>query len=79
VVPCSFSGELRGDWVNATARFADEEDSKAALQLMNRKYNVLKWARDLYNWILGRRYAIIALTFTSQNSGLKKSLFVTTD
>jgi uncharacterized protein len=62
VTPSSFAGEPRGDWVDATAGFANEIESKIALRLMNRKYNALKWAHDVYSWILGRRYTIIELT-----------------
>jgi len=62
VAPSSFAGDPKGEWVDATASFADVDESKACARLMNRKYSVLKWVHDLYSWMLGRRHTIIALS-----------------
>ncbi|HWP78435.1 MAG: PPOX class F420-dependent oxidoreductase [Thermoproteota archaeon] len=38
VMPCGMKGEPKGDWIEGTARFANEIESQNAVNLRNKKY-----------------------------------------
>lgn len=40
VAPCGFRGELKGEWVSGTARFAEKDESEKALALRKKKYGL---------------------------------------
>lgn len=40
VAPCGFRGELKGEWVSGTARFAGKDESEKALALRKKKYGI---------------------------------------
>jgi uncharacterized protein len=62
VVSSTMGGEPKGEWIDAKVRFADLEESKKALSMMNRKYNILKWVHDTYNWMQRRKIIVLAIT-----------------
>jgi hypothetical protein len=41
-------GDVKGEWVNATARRLDEAESRRANELLNRKYG---WAKRILNFL----------------------------
>lgn len=41
IVPCNFKGEPKGDWVDATAYFANIPESKQAIKLRKKKYGLM--------------------------------------
>ncbi len=40
IAPCGFRGELKGEWVSGTARFAEKGESEMALALRKKKYGL---------------------------------------
>lgn len=40
LVPCEFRGQTKGEWVEGEARFADEDESKTANNLLRGKYGL---------------------------------------
>jgi uncharacterized protein len=48
VAPCDMRGNLKGDWVAATARRLGEAESRLANELLNRKYG---WAKRILNFL----------------------------
>lgn len=61
VVPCDMRGKVKGEWVDATARRLDAEESRRANELLDRKYG---WAKRLINFlskIRGRERAAFAI------------------
>lgn len=40
IAPCGFRGDLKGEWVSGTARFADGDEAKDALRLRKKKYGL---------------------------------------
>ena len=47
VAPCDARGNVKGEWVDATARILDEAGARRTHELLNRKYGLLKRALDL--------------------------------
>jgi uncharacterized protein len=62
MVSSTMGGEPKGEWIDAKVRFADLGESKRVVSMMNRKYNILKWVHDIYNWIRRRKIIILAIT-----------------
>ncbi|HEX5080465.1 MAG TPA: PPOX class F420-dependent oxidoreductase [Blastocatellia bacterium] len=61
IVPCDMRGKVRGEWVDATARRLDAEESRRANELLDRKYG---WTKRLINFlskIQGRERAAFAI------------------
>ena len=48
IVPCSFRGDARGVWMDASARILDGEAAARGDELLDRKYG---WQRKLGNWM----------------------------
>jgi PPOX class probable F420-dependent enzyme len=48
IAPCDMRGNLRGDWVSATARFLDGEYARRADDLLNKKYWFTKRLLDFF-------------------------------
>ncbi len=42
VAPCSITGRLHGEWVDGMALFISREESAKAIEVYNRKYQLLK-------------------------------------
>jgi hypothetical protein len=40
IMPCGMRGEPKGEWIEGTARFANESESKNAIKLRNKKYGM---------------------------------------
>lgn len=38
IAPCGMKGDPKGDWIEGTARFANEAESQNAVNLRNKKY-----------------------------------------
>ena len=61
IAPCDMRGKVKGQWVDATARRIDGEESRRANELLNRKYG---WAKRIINFmakIRGRQRASFAI------------------
>jgi PPOX class probable F420-dependent enzyme len=38
IAPCGFKGELKGDWMQGKARFAEKDETEQAIKLRKKKY-----------------------------------------
>jgi PPOX class probable F420-dependent enzyme len=41
IIPCSFRGEPKGNWIDAIAYFADKSESEKAIALRKKKYGIM--------------------------------------
>ena len=62
IAPCQFRGELKGDWVEATARIVTGSDEDRSHDLLDRKYGWKKKIGTWYSRLIGRQRAVIAIT-----------------
>jgi uncharacterized protein len=61
VAPCDMRGKVKGEWVDATARRIDGEESRRANELLNRKYGLAKRIINFLSKIQGRERASFAI------------------
>jgi uncharacterized protein len=61
IAPCTMRGELRGAWVEASARICPPEEGANGQTLLRRKYGLLKIVGELYGKIIGRKNVTIAI------------------
>jgi PPOX class probable F420-dependent enzyme len=62
IAPCRFRGELKGDWVEATARIVTGSDEDRSHDLLDKKYGWKKKIGTWYSRLIGRQRAVIAIT-----------------
>ena len=70
IATCSFSGKLKGDWVNAKADLIHESANiKLAYSLLRGKYGILFKIGDFFSWVVGNYYRrqIIKLSIKTSN------------
>jgi PPOX class probable F420-dependent enzyme len=67
IVPCSFRGEPRGQWIDAEARVAEPPEAERGHRLLDRKYGWKKKVGNLWSGLLGRRRVVITLTPASNS------------
>ncbi|HEY6403962.1 MAG TPA: PPOX class F420-dependent oxidoreductase [Blastocatellia bacterium] len=48
IAPCDMRGNVKGEWVEATARRLDSQESRLANELLDRKYG---WAKRILNFL----------------------------
>ena len=61
VAPCDMRGNVKGEWLNATARRLDEAESRRANELLNRKYGLIKRILNFLAKIRGHERAAFAI------------------
>jgi PPOX class probable F420-dependent enzyme len=61
VAPCDMRGNVKGEWVDATARRIAGEESRRANELLNRKYGLAKRIINFLSKIRGRERASFAI------------------
>ena len=60
IAPCDVRGNVKGDWVEATARIANEEEAQHGNRLLDRKY----WLKRVFNItskLSGKKRAVIII------------------
>ena len=62
IAPCKFRGELKGEWVDATAHIVTGSDEDRSHDLLDRKYGWKKRIGTWYSRLIGRQRAVIAIT-----------------
>lgn len=62
VAPCDMRGNLKGDWVDATARLLDTAEASHADNLLNQKYGLLKRTLNFFAKLRGHKRASFAIT-----------------
>lgn len=58
IMPCSMTGEPRGEWVAANARFATPEEQETALRQRKKKYGIKARIAGLFSSGKGELVAI---------------------
>jgi PPOX class probable F420-dependent enzyme len=61
VAPCDMRGNVKGEWVDATARQLDEAEARQANDLLDRKYGLTKRLLNLLAKIRGHKRAAFAI------------------
>lgn len=61
VAPCSFRGEVRGEWVDGRARICDGNEVAHGQQLLRRKYGWQKMLGDLFSRLLRHQTVMLAI------------------
>lgn len=60
VAPCDFRGNVKGNWMDGTARICAGEEAQDGQVLLRRKY-WLKIGGDFVSRLLGRKQVVIAI------------------
>src|SRR5262245_43484392 len=61
IAPCDMRGNIKGEWVDATARRLDPAEARRADDLLNRKYGFAKRALNFLAKIRGHERAAFAI------------------
>jgi len=61
IAPCRFRGQLKGDWVEATARIVTGSEVDRGHELLEKKYGWKKKIGTWYSRLIGRQRAVIAI------------------
>ena len=59
IAPCDFSGNVKGDWVNAEASVAQTAESDAAYHLLRKKYGMIYALTTAF--MRGKTYAVLKI------------------
>ncbi|HEU0186050.1 MAG TPA: PPOX class F420-dependent oxidoreductase [Blastocatellia bacterium] len=65
VAPCDMRGNVKGEWVEATARRLDGQESRMANELLDRKYGLAKRILNFLAKIRGHQRAAFAIQLIS--------------
>lgn len=63
VAPCDMRGNLKGEWVDASARLLDSVEASHADNLLNQKYGWSKRILNFFARLRGHKRAAFAITF----------------
>ena len=61
IAPCDMRGNVKGEWIDATARQLDEAEARQANDLLDRKYGLTKRLLNLLAKIRGHKRAAFAI------------------
>ena len=61
IAPCDARGNVKGSWVDATARILDETGDRRTHELLNRKYGLIKRVFDVLAKLRHNQRASIAI------------------
>jgi hypothetical protein len=62
IAPCNMRGDLRGAWVEATARLCtDPGEAVHGQDLLRRKYGMMKRIGDFFSRLRGRTQVVLAI------------------
>ena len=61
IAPCDMRGNIKGDWVDATARLLDPTEAKHADDLLNAKYGLMKRTLNFFAKLRGHQRAAFAI------------------
>ncbi len=64
IAPCDMRGNLKGEWVEATARRLEGAEAQQADALLNRKYGWLKRVGNFFGKLRGYQRAAFAVQIT---------------
>ena len=61
VAPCDIRGNVKGEWVDGTARILDAASAERAHKLLDQKYGLAKKIGGLYSKLMKRERATIEI------------------
>jgi PPOX class probable F420-dependent enzyme len=61
IAPCNMRGDLRGAWVDATARTCDADEMAKGQSLLIQKYGLVKRIGDFFSGLRGRTQVVLAI------------------
>jgi uncharacterized protein len=62
IAPCDFRGQLKGEWVEATASLETGVGEKLGHQVLDRKYGWMKRIGNFFSRLRKKQHAIISIT-----------------
>ncbi|MEK7831262.1 MAG: PPOX class F420-dependent oxidoreductase [Acidobacteriota bacterium] len=62
IAPCDMRGNLKGDWLDASARLLDTAEASHANNLLNQKYGLSKRILNFFAKLRGHKRAAFAIT-----------------
>jgi len=61
IAPCNMRGDVRGAWVDATARTCDAAEMAKGQSLLIQKYGLMKRIGDFFSGLRGRTQVVLAI------------------
>jgi len=61
IAPCNMRGDLKGEWVEARARFCEGEEEETGQKLLIDKYGLMKRIGDFFSRLRGRTQCVLAI------------------
>lgn len=61
IAPCNMRGDVRGAWVDASARICSGDEVAKGQSLLNQRYGLMKRIGDFFSRMRGRVQAILAI------------------
>ena len=61
IAPCNMRGDVKGEWVEARARFCEGEEGNAGQALLIDKYGLMKRIGDFFSRLRGRTQCVVAI------------------
>ena len=64
VAPCNFRGEVKGTWVDASARICGTDEAAQGQRLLRHKYGWQKRLGDFFAGLLRHNNSVLAIEFS---------------
>jgi len=61
IAPCNMRGDVRGAWVDATARLCGSDEAGKGQSLLIQKYGLMKRIGDFFSRLRGRTQVVLAI------------------
>lgn len=61
IAPCNMRGDLRGAWVDASARICESGEAAKGQSLLQQKYGLIKRIGDFFSRMRGRTQIVVAI------------------
>jgi PPOX class probable F420-dependent enzyme len=61
IAPCNMRGDVRGAWVDATARICNADEAEKGQSLLIEKYGLAKRVGDFFSRLRGRTQVVLAV------------------
>ena len=63
IAPCTMRGDVRGVWINGSARICGDDEAAHGQQLLTQKYGLLKIVGDFFSRLMRHKQTVIAVEF----------------
>ena len=61
IAPCNMKGDVSGEWIDARARFCQDEEAATGQALLIDKYGLMKRIGDFFSRLRGRVQCVLAI------------------